>query len=139
MKLPNEPVVPFAYSGLVPDFNGIDVTQTLDYIEINCPGYIDRILRTHGWTETKNMQLSVITSNPQYNYLFLKLINYTSRTDPLFYLLLDPSDRVYGSINCYNVSRFKFNSCIFRPNYCRDSMFASNLYIYIYIYNIHIR
>ena len=55
LQLPNEPVVLFAYLGLVQDFNGIDITHTRDYIEINCPGYIGRILRTHGWTKTKNM------------------------------------------------------------------------------------
>ena len=52
LKLPKEPKDPFAYLGLITDFNGIDVTQTKDYIEISCSNYIDRIMTSHGWETT---------------------------------------------------------------------------------------
>ena len=44
---------PFAYLGLVTDFNGVDITQTNEYIEISCKNYIDRVMRSHGW-ESEN-------------------------------------------------------------------------------------
>ena len=56
LRLPNETKDPFTYLGLINDFNGIDVEQTKDYIQISCPNYIDRIMTSHGWTEEKSMQ-----------------------------------------------------------------------------------
>ena len=44
---------PFAYLGLVTDFNGIDIKQTNEYIEISCKNYIDRVMRSHGWETEK--------------------------------------------------------------------------------------
>jgi hypothetical protein len=49
LKLDYETAVPFKYLGLVNDYNGVDVRQTADYTELCCPGYIDRLLRSHGW------------------------------------------------------------------------------------------
>lgn len=49
LRLPNEPKDPFAYLGLIKDFNGIDVTQTRTYIKLSCPNYINRIMTSHGW------------------------------------------------------------------------------------------
>ena len=40
---------PFAYLGLVKDFNGVDISQTNEYIEISSSNYIDRVMRSHGW------------------------------------------------------------------------------------------
>lgn len=31
------------------DCNGVDVNQTADYIELTATGYIDRVLKSHGW------------------------------------------------------------------------------------------
>lgn len=41
LKLPNEPKDPFAYLGLIKDFNRINVTQSSDYIKISCSNYVD--------------------------------------------------------------------------------------------------
>jgi len=56
LKLPKEDKAPFTYLGLVQDFNGIDIEQTRDYIQISCPNYIDRVMRSHGWTTEKTMK-----------------------------------------------------------------------------------
>ena len=55
LRLQSETSDPFTYLGLITDFNGIDVKQTREYIEISCAGYIDRIITSHGWTNEKNM------------------------------------------------------------------------------------
>jgi hypothetical protein len=50
LQFATEPTPPFSYLGLVDDFNGIDVGQYSDSIVVSCGRYIDRVLRTHGWT-----------------------------------------------------------------------------------------
>jgi hypothetical protein len=62
LKLPNEPKDPFAYLGLINDFNGIDVAQSRDYIEISCSNYIDRIMTSHGWDTTSPNSLDANTT-----------------------------------------------------------------------------
>jgi hypothetical protein len=59
LQTEKETVPPFAYLGLVQDFNGVDIKQTNEYIEISCGNYIDRVLRTHGW---ENMKTSASAS-----------------------------------------------------------------------------
>jgi hypothetical protein len=44
-----EDIVPFEWLGIVEDYNGVDIKQTDIYIEMNCAGYINRLLKTHGW------------------------------------------------------------------------------------------
>jgi hypothetical protein len=56
MKLPGEDKVPFEKMGLLDDFNGIDVQQKAEYIELSCGNYIDRIMRSHGWETEANMK-----------------------------------------------------------------------------------
>ena len=48
-QLPLEDSPPIDYFGPLEDFNGIDVNQHKEYIEISCPDYIDRVIRSHGW------------------------------------------------------------------------------------------
>eukprot|EP00980_Cylindrotheca_fusiformis_P008178 scaffold1732_cov76-Cylindrotheca_fusiformis.AAC.1 len=50
LQLPSEEKPPFSYLGLIDDFNGVDVHQYSDRIVLSCESYIDRVLRTHGWT-----------------------------------------------------------------------------------------
>jgi len=40
---------PFSYLGLVSDFNGVDIEQSSEYIQISCFEYINPVLRTHKW------------------------------------------------------------------------------------------
>ena len=39
----------FEYLGLVQDYNGTDLIQTKNYIEMNCSNYITRSLKSQGW------------------------------------------------------------------------------------------
>ena len=41
--------VPMEFLGLVSDYNGVGITQTRWYIEMNCANYIRRFLKSHGW------------------------------------------------------------------------------------------
>ena len=41
--------IPFEFLGVVTDYNGVDIIQTPDYIEISCKNYILRLLKSHGW------------------------------------------------------------------------------------------
>ena len=49
LQLPSEKQPPFKYLGLVKEFNGVSVTQCRDTVTLSCPGYIRRVLRSHGW------------------------------------------------------------------------------------------
>ena len=63
LKLPSKDKVPFKYLGQVDDFNGVDIIQSKQYIEILCQKYIDRVLKSHGWeTQSKNEQTLAINS-----------------------------------------------------------------------------
>ena len=54
LQTESETSPPFAYLGLINDFNGVDISQTNEYIEISCKNYIDRVLRSHGWEAESN-------------------------------------------------------------------------------------
>jgi hypothetical protein len=56
--MPNEASPPFKYLGLLQDYNGVDVNQTADYIELSAAGYVDRVLQSHGW-DTPSPKVSV--------------------------------------------------------------------------------
>ena len=63
LRLPKEEKDPFAYLGLVKDFNGIDITQTRTHIKLSCSNYIDRIMTSHGW-ETSSSKDNPNTASP---------------------------------------------------------------------------
>jgi len=56
LRLEKEPVDSFSYLGLVKDFNGVDIEQSSEYIQISCANYIDHVLPTHKWTTAANMK-----------------------------------------------------------------------------------
>ena len=56
LRLLNETEDPFTYLGLITDFNGIDVEQSKDYIQISCGNYIDRIYTSHKWNDDRSMK-----------------------------------------------------------------------------------
>ena len=56
LKLLDETEDPFSYLGLITDFNGIDVEQSRDYIQISCGNYIDRIYTSHNWNDDRSMK-----------------------------------------------------------------------------------
>ena len=49
LTLPGEDKPPFAYMGLVDDYNGVQVEQSSTLVSISAAKYIDRVLKTHGW------------------------------------------------------------------------------------------
>ena len=49
LKLPTETKVPFKYMGPIDDFNGINIVQSQEHIELSCSKYIKRVLISHGW------------------------------------------------------------------------------------------
>ena len=51
LQLEHETKPPFAYFGLLTEYNGVSITQTREHIAIDCSQYIQRVLRTHNWTE----------------------------------------------------------------------------------------
>ena len=52
LQLPGETEPPFTFLGLVIDFNGVDVNQQKEYIEVNAFDYINQILTSHGWIDS---------------------------------------------------------------------------------------
>ena len=60
-------IIPFEFLGVVKYYNGVDITQTPDYIKMSCKNYIKRLVKSHGWdtisklesTLTENMEISL--------------------------------------------------------------------------------
>ena len=50
-------VIPFEFLGIVKDYNGVDIKQTKDYIEMSCANYIRRLLKSHGWDKDSSKPL----------------------------------------------------------------------------------
>ena len=48
LQLPGETDPPFTYLGLINDYNGVDIDQRKEYIEVNASSYIDRVITSHG-------------------------------------------------------------------------------------------
>ena len=63
LQLPSETAPPFKYLGLIKDFNGLDIKQYDDSIEVSCGSYIERVLKTHGW-HTPNLTESAKNATP---------------------------------------------------------------------------
>ena len=57
LQLNGEKVPPFKYLGPAKDYNGVDIDQTKQYIQISCSGYIDRLTRAHGWDKPDNTEI----------------------------------------------------------------------------------
>ena len=63
LQLPSEDKVPFKYLGLLDDYNGVNVIQSQNHIELTCEKYICRVLISHGWeTGSPNEQQIAINS-----------------------------------------------------------------------------
>lgn len=51
LQTDNKEEPPFDYFGLLEDFNGVDVHQYRDCIQISCPEYIERFVTSHEWND----------------------------------------------------------------------------------------
>ena len=56
-------IVPFEFIGIVKDYNGVDITQTPDYMEMLCKNYIARHLQYHGWDTKLKLDSSESTTD----------------------------------------------------------------------------
>ena len=50
-------IILFKFLEVVKDYNGVDVKQTLDYIEMLCKSYLLWLLKSHGWDTMSSKQL----------------------------------------------------------------------------------
>ena len=57
LQLSGKKVPPFKYLGIAKDYNGVDITQTKQYIEISCPGYIDCVTCAHSWDKPDDTEI----------------------------------------------------------------------------------
>lgn len=64
LKLPNEPIIPFKNLGLATDYNGVDLHQTQSYIQISCANYIDRVAKSHGWSNATKDEIQSHPTSP---------------------------------------------------------------------------
>ena len=44
-----EGIIPIEFMGIVTDYNGVDINQTTDYIEMSSESYLKRLFKSHGW------------------------------------------------------------------------------------------
>ena len=51
LQLSRESDKPFTHLSLVIDFNGIDIEQSREYIQIPCHNHIYKVMRYHCWNE----------------------------------------------------------------------------------------
>ena len=51
-------IIPFEFLDVVKNYDGVDIQRTPDYIEMNCSGYISRLLNTHGWGSSSQEEVS---------------------------------------------------------------------------------
>ena len=56
VKFPTEQEIPMTFLGIVSDYNGVDIIQTRNHVEISCANYIDRIMKSHGWSTAPNTE-----------------------------------------------------------------------------------
>ena len=63
LSLEDEP--PLEYFCLIKDFNGININQTQEYIQVNCPDYIDRVLKSHKWDTTQDIGTRPLAPLPE--------------------------------------------------------------------------
>ena len=52
LQLPGETELPFTYLSLVTNYNGVDVNQREEYIEVNASNNIDLLLTSCGWNDS---------------------------------------------------------------------------------------
>lgn len=63
LQLPTETSAPFTHLGLIDDFNGVDVRQYADRTVLSCANYIDRVLRTHGWSTASPHEINNMSNS----------------------------------------------------------------------------
>ena len=76
-------IIPFEYLGVVTDYNGVDIIQTPDYIEMSCGNYIRRLLKSHGWDTASSKPLPLDALPVNVSPKEGSSINNNSRSDTL--------------------------------------------------------
>ena len=62
--LPSEAKIPITFQGVLTSFNGYNVIQTADYIELSAESYLRRVIKSHAW-ETPAKHESSLTAQPK--------------------------------------------------------------------------
>jgi len=75
LTLHNEAEAPFEYLSLVDSFDGYDVLQTRDYINLSAESYIRRLLKAHGWDNPSPCELSNKSKPPLHESDVANLFN----------------------------------------------------------------
>ena len=61
-------IISFEFLGVIKDYNGVNIIQTLDYIKMSSQNYIIRLLKSYGWDTPTQKQL------PRENFPSSKII-----------------------------------------------------------------
>jgi hypothetical protein len=64
IQLPSEAKIPIMFQGVLTSFNGYDIIQTADYIQLSAESYLRRVFKSHAW-ETPGKHESSLTSQPK--------------------------------------------------------------------------
>ena len=56
VKFQHEESLPITFLGLVRDYTGVDIQQYSTAISISAEGYIERLLKTHGWDKPSSKE-----------------------------------------------------------------------------------
>ena len=51
IQLPSEAKIPITFQGVLTSFNGYDVIQTADYIQLSAELYLQRVFNSHAWAQ----------------------------------------------------------------------------------------
>ena len=54
MQVPKRDKLPFTYLGLIEDFNGVNIEQENNHMQISCENYIDQLCISHRWKTLPN-------------------------------------------------------------------------------------
>ena len=64
IQLPSQAKIPITFQGILSSFNGYDVLQTADYIQLSAESYLRWVFKSHAW-ETPAKRESLLTAQPK--------------------------------------------------------------------------
>ena len=64
VQLPSEAKIPITFQGILSSFNGYDVLQTADYIQLSAESYLRRVFKGHDWEKPAKRESS-LTAQPK--------------------------------------------------------------------------
>lgn len=64
IRLPSKAKIPITFQGVLTSFNGYDVVQTADYIQLSAESYVRRVFKSYAWETPANCE-SLLTAQPK--------------------------------------------------------------------------